>query len=210
MEGGYCIDNDYLNSLKNQPQQLSAWGVVQSPSSDWSNICHNIRKGQKSSSTSYQAHCSYVWTLCSHGGWQHQHNQTSNKLLQHIKVILQNKLTICRAEISLQLIKYINTPVHSHKQVMQFHEWQELLISMKESANSLPYQSCNEGTAHNVVNTQSESDKHVPFSTEQASIEMARVLGEYKLKSWTTKLNLVMIWILIICLLNLQMSFHQS
>jgi hypothetical protein len=66
---------------------------------------------------------------------------------------------------------------------MQFHEWQELLISMKESANSLPYQSCNEGTAHNVVNTQSESDKHVPFSTEQASIEMARVLGEYKLKS---------------------------
>ncbi len=29
------------------------------------------------------------------------------------------------------------------------------------------------------VNAQSESEKHVPFSTEQARMEMARVLGEY-------------------------------
>ncbi len=30
-----------------------------------------------------------------------------------------------------------------------------------------------------MINVQSESKKHVPFSTEQARIEMARVLGEY-------------------------------
>ncbi len=30
-----------------------------------------------------------------------------------------------------------------------------------------------------MINTQSERKKHVPFSTEQARIEMARVLGEY-------------------------------
>jgi hypothetical protein len=98
---------------------------------------------------------------------------------QHIKVILQNKLTIRRSEVSLQLIECINTPVCSHKQVMLYRELLELLISMKERANGLPYSSCNEETAHNVINAQSESEKHVPFSTEQAHIEMARVLGEY-------------------------------
>ncbi len=62
---------------------------------------------------------------------------------------------------------------------MQYRERLELLISMKERANGLLYRSCDEETAHNVINTQSESEKHVPFSTEQARIEMARVLGEY-------------------------------
>jgi hypothetical protein len=42
--------------------------------------------------------------------------------LQHIKVILQNKLTIRRSEISQQLIECINTPVRSHKQGMQYRE----------------------------------------------------------------------------------------
>jgi hypothetical protein len=99
--------------------------------------------------------------------------------LQHIKVILQNKLTISASEISRQLIECINTPVCSQKQVMQYRERLELLISMKERANGLLYRSCDEETAHNVINTQSESEKHVPFSTEQAHIEMARVLGKY-------------------------------
>ncbi len=49
---------------------------------------------------------------------------------------------------------------------------------MKECANGQLYCSCDEETAHNVINTQSESEKHVPFSKEQACIEMARVLGE--------------------------------
>jgi hypothetical protein len=74
------------------------------------------------------------------------------ELLQHVNVILQNKLTMCRSEISSQLIECINTPVHSHKQVMQYSEWLELLISMKEHANGLPYSSCDDETAHNVVN----------------------------------------------------------
>jgi hypothetical protein len=49
------------------------------------------------------------------------------KLLQHIKVILQKTPTICRSEISRQLIECINTLVRSHKQVMQYHERRELL-----------------------------------------------------------------------------------
>ncbi len=62
---------------------------------------------------------------------------------------------------------------------MQYRERLELLISMKERANGLLYLSCDGETAHNVINAQSESEKHFPFSTEQARIEMARVLGEY-------------------------------
>jgi hypothetical protein len=62
---------------------------------------------------------------------------------------------------------------------MQYRERLALLISMEERANGLFYRSCDEETANNVVNAQSESEKHVPFSTEQARIEMARVLGEY-------------------------------
>jgi hypothetical protein len=89
------------------------------------------------------------------------------KHLQQIKVILQNKLTIHRSEISGQPIQCINTPVRSHKQVMQYRERLKLLISMKECANGLPYRSCDEETAHTVVNAHSESEKHVPFSTEQ-------------------------------------------
>jgi hypothetical protein len=62
---------------------------------------------------------------------------------------------------------------------MQYSERLELLISMKERANGLIYRSCDEETAHNVVNEQSESKKHGPFSTEQARIEMSRVIREY-------------------------------
>ncbi len=108
--------------------------------------------------------------------------------LQHIKVILQKKLTICRSEISRQLIECINTPVRSQKQVTQYSERLKLLFSMKERANGLFYCSCDEETAHNVVNVQSESKKHVPFSTDQAHIEMAENI--------TMKSNLVMILIL--------------
>jgi hypothetical protein len=52
---------------------------------------------------------------------------------------------------------------------MLYRERLELLISMKERANGLLYRSCDEETAHNVVNAQSESKKHVPFSTELGS-----------------------------------------
>ncbi len=71
--------------------------------------------------------------------------------LQHIKVILQSKLTICRSEISRQLIECINTPVRAHKQAMQSSGRLELLISMKERAHGLPYCSCDEETAHNAA-----------------------------------------------------------
>jgi hypothetical protein len=99
--------------------------------------------------------------------------------LQHIKVILQNKLTICRSAINQQLIQCTHTPVRSHKQAMTYRERLELLICMKERAQGLPHHYCDEEVAHNVVSAQSESEKTVPFGTEQASIEMARVLGEY-------------------------------
>jgi hypothetical protein len=51
---------------------------------------------------------------------------------------------------------------------------------MKERANGMPYCSGDEEVAHMVINTQTENEK-VPFSTEQARIEMARVLGELNL-----------------------------
>ncbi len=76
--------------------------------------------------------------------------------LQHIKVILQNKLTVHRSEISPQLIECFNTPECSQMQVMQYSERLERLIFMKERANGLLYRSCYEETAHNVVNAQSE------------------------------------------------------
>ena len=61
---------------------------------------------------------------------------------------------------------------------MLYSERLELLIGMKEPANGLPYHSCDEEVAHMVVNARTENEK-VPFSTEQARIDMARVLGEF-------------------------------
>jgi hypothetical protein len=49
-------------------------------------------------------------------------------LLQHCKIVLQNKLLIRRAELSRQLIQCISTPVRSHKQAMLYRERLELLI----------------------------------------------------------------------------------
>ena len=100
------------------------------------------------------------------------------EFLQHCKIVLQNKLSIRRAEISRQLIQCISTPVRSHKQAMVYRERLELLIGMKERANGLPFRSCDEEVAHMVVNAQTENEK-VPFSTEQSRIDMARILGEF-------------------------------
>jgi hypothetical protein len=54
----------------------------------------------------------------------------------------------------------------------------ELLLSMKERANGYKFKCCDEETAINVVNTQTESERLVPFSTEQACLDMARLLSQ--------------------------------
>jgi hypothetical protein len=51
---------------------------------------------------------------------------------------------------------------------MEYSERLELLLSMKEHANGYKFKSCDEETAINVVNAQTESERQVPFSTEQA------------------------------------------
>ena len=61
---------------------------------------------------------------------------------------------------------------------MEYHERLELLLSMKERANGYKFKSCDEETAINVVNTQTESECQVPFSTEQARLDMARLLSQ--------------------------------
>jgi hypothetical protein len=52
------------------------------------------------------------------------------------------------------------------------------MLSMKERANGCKFKSCDEETAINVVNTQTESERQVPFSTEQARLDMARLLPQ--------------------------------
>ncbi len=49
---------------------------------------------------------------------------------------------------------------------------------MKERANGYKFKSCDEETAINVVNAQTESEHQVPFSTEQARLDMARLLSQ--------------------------------
>ncbi len=61
---------------------------------------------------------------------------------------------------------------------MEYRKRLELLLSMKERANGYKFKSCNEETAINVVNAQTESERQVPFSTEQARLDMARLLSQ--------------------------------
>ena len=69
--------------------------------------------------------------------------------LQGIKVTLQNKLMLRRTQINKELSDWIAKPVRSHKQVMEYHERLELLLSMKERANGYKFKSCDEETAIN-------------------------------------------------------------
>jgi hypothetical protein len=64
--------------------------------------------------------------------------------LQEIKVTLQNKLMLCRTQINKELSGWIAKPVRSHKQVMEYRERLELLLSMKEQANGYKFKSCDE------------------------------------------------------------------
>jgi hypothetical protein len=63
---------------------------------------------------------------------------------------------------------------------MEYRKRLELLLSMKERANGYKFKSCDEETAINVVNAQTESERQVPFSTEQAQarLDMARLLSQ--------------------------------
>ncbi len=49
---------------------------------------------------------------------------------------------------------------------------------MKERANGYKFKSCDEETAINVVVAQIESERQVPFSTEQAHLDMANLPGK--------------------------------
>ncbi len=93
---------------------------------------------------------------------------------------LQIKLMLRRTQINKELSDWIAKPVRSHnlKQVMEYRERLELLLSMKERANGYKFKSCDEETAINVVNVQTESERQVPFSTEQACLDMARLLSQ--------------------------------
>ncbi len=91
---------------------------------------------------------------------------------------LQNKLMLRRTQINKELSDWIAKPVCSHKQVMEYLELLELLLSMKERANGYTFKSCDEETAINVVTAQTESERQVPFSTEQACLDMARLLSQ--------------------------------
>jgi hypothetical protein len=46
---------------------------------------------------------------------------------------------------------------------MEYRKRLELLLSMKERANDYKFKSCDEETAINVVNAQTESERQVPF-----------------------------------------------
>ncbi len=98
--------------------------------------------------------------------------------LQEIKVALQNKLMLRRTQINKELSDWIARPAHSHKQVMEYHERLELLLSMKERANGYKFKPCENEAALNVVNAQTESERQVSFSTEQARLDMARLLSQ--------------------------------
>jgi hypothetical protein len=97
--------------------------------------------------------------------------------LQEIKITLQNRLMLRRTQINKELSSWIARPVRSHKQVMDFRERLELLLSMKEHSNGCKFKSCNEEAAINVVNAQTETEHQVPFSTQQARLDMTRLLS---------------------------------
>jgi hypothetical protein len=54
----------------------------------------------------------------------------------------------------------------------------QTLLSMKERANGCKFKSFDEETAINVVNAQTESERQVLFSTDQARLDMARLLSQ--------------------------------
>ncbi len=67
---------------------------------------------------------------------------------------------------------------------MEYRKFLELLLtqSMKERANGYNFTSRYDETAINVVNAQTESERQVPFSTEQARLHMARLLSQMNRK----------------------------
>ncbi len=67
--------------------------------------------------------------------------------LQHIKVIVQNKLMIWRTAINSEIIAWIAQPLRSNHQVQLFGDRLALLVSMKEQAQGLPYHSLDEEIA---------------------------------------------------------------
>ena len=85
---------------------------------------------------------------------------------------------LSRTQINKELSDWIAKPVCNHRQVMEYRERLELLLSMKERANGYKFKSCDGETAINVVNAQTESERQVPFSTEQARLDMARLLSQ--------------------------------
>jgi hypothetical protein len=99
--------------------------------------------------------------------------------LQHIKVIVQNKLMIRRTAINSEIIAWIAQPLRSNHQVQLFGDRLALLVSMKERAQGLPYRSLDEEIAHSVITSQTESEKETPFPTEQSRLDMARLLADY-------------------------------
>jgi len=69
---------------------------------------------------------------------------------------------------------------------------------MKERANGYKFKSCDEETAINVVNAQTESERQVPFSTEQARLDMARLLSQMNREielGNDIDLNLLLTWL---------------
>ncbi len=84
--------------------------------------------------------------------------------LQEIKVTLQNKLMLRRTQINKELSDWIARPVRSHKQVLEYRDRLELLLSMKERANGYKFKSCDDEVATNVVNAQTESERQVPLT----------------------------------------------
>jgi hypothetical protein len=79
---------------------------------------------------------------------------------EEIKITLQNKLMLHRTQINKELSDWIAKPVCSHKHVMEYRKRLELLLSMKECANGYKFKSCDKETAINVVNVQTESERH--------------------------------------------------
>ncbi len=83
-----------------------------------------------------------------------------------------------RYQINKELSDCIARPVRSHNHVMEYHKRLDLLLSMKERTYGYKFMSCDEETAISVVNAQIESERQVPFSTEQACLDMARLLSQ--------------------------------
>ncbi len=62
--------------------------------------------------------------------------------------------------------------------VYEYKHCLKLLLSMKERANGYKFKSCDKETASDEVNAQTERGHQVPFSTEQAHLDMTRLLSQ--------------------------------